>query len=1270
VKKLAFIALILTLFAPNSWASHVLGGEITYKHVVDKKYDVTLVVYRNCNECLLDGQGGGASTKNCNKPSLEMRLSSNGTCSGNAIGLIPITRIGIHKILPSCESTITKCEDNSNFAYGIEAHTYIARIDFAKYNKYNSCGFDLFLRATDRSSEISNVSIGANAKFYNYTYIFPWVNHNSPQLNENPQLLLLSNKTFTTNILKSSETDSISITSEAPMEGKDVYSKYNTNYSKETPLMVWCPSGNCSPDRRTIPLKGFYMDDLGNIAFTPTKSSENALVVYQIEKWRKIKGKMTKLSTVRRDVQHMVISGKNNSPVFADTTEKHFACIGAELCKDIKAYDAHSFSGGRPLPSDTVKFSWTTDLPNAAIKSVSTDAAPYYKLQVCWTPTKSDFRDEPYFIRIDIQDDACPVNARASKIITIQTRKNPEIDPIVELLNCGFIGVNSKLNTTSYTTEQWLLRNSNKQLIASSNKGLDTLQAKTGGAHYFEYKATDKFGCKSEFRNEFVLIEDFVNPRLVEPIIPFEVCDGEDFTVQLVQINGSDDLTAKWLLGMNVIGELLTLKHSASLAMNNDALSVDVSRIQDNLKCLYSVDVDIKVKAPPKIHFWDNKNTCFGDLPIDLNIDVEPKGGSWYSVENLINLQNQFITDKWPINSKGGSYSVRYSLLDPESGCTGTKNSTIHVHPIPDIQVEDVTICRLNGHYSLTSSLTTQEADLTYSWFSVDNSVGIFDGDKIDLASMNSGNYHFECRAESATGCINSIKFTITILHTAKIEYNETRSVCGTNGTMSLDELLDISPKGGSWFDNDLQEYIKDGLVPADFCGELNVNYTYNQEGCFDSKNITVDIICRPKIEITTPNKICKNIIEFKPTATPPGGLWSGTDVRNGNIVLPQNLTEFELVYTYNHNGCSFEETTIIELTEAPEVHISNVPVAICEGEIFTVNEPIGTSKNWLLFRSGLPFPGVKVIPTNEEIDKGKVSLELRAEGEGLCNTFVENYEILIHPSPSIDLSGIQKGCVPYDLKFSPNFANSRIDPKGVSVVWNFNDPNSSKNTSTNLLAKHRYDESGSYTLSVKLLSDKGCSFEKDATGFVEVFEKPTAYFTSTPNNTLSITDPIMQFSNRSSCKDEMRYIWDFGTDNPDNISYKKDPTYEFPKDTGSFTITLTAISDKQCFSSFSKDIYINPDIRLFIPTGFTPNGRGPSESDVFGVTGINVKNYSIVIWNRWGQIVFQSQDIHEIWDGKYGGKFCQPSVFGYKILAKSSSEQDYIFTGFINLLR
>lgn len=1270
MKKLVFIALLLPLFALNSYASHIVGGEITYKHVEDDKYEVQLVVYRDCSECLLDGAGGGSSTKNCNKPTLELRVSSEGSCTGDAIGLVPITRYQIRKILPVCESTITKCEDNSNWEFGVEAHYYRTTIDFSKYTKYKSCGFELYMRATDRSTEITNLSVGSNAKFYNYSYIYPWVDHNSPQLSENPQMLVSCLKSYTHNILSSTETDSISITSEVPMEGRNVYSKFNVGYSKAQPLRVECREKNCTPNRRSHPINGFYLDNEGNVAFTAKHCSENAIIVYQIEKWRKVNNSYVKLSTVRRDLQHIVVPNQNNTPAFADTSELFSTCIGNEFCKEFEAYDAQTFVGGNPQPPDTVKFTWTTNIPDANIKVVKMDRAPYNKLKVCWTPDETDYRDEPYYLRIVIKDNACPLNASASKVIKIQTRKNPEIAPLVKLLNCGHILTNSNLNKKAYTTEQWLMRDENDGLVASSSQGLDTLVTSKAGKLRFEYKATDEFGCSSSYTKEMVVLRDFVSPELIQPIIPIEVCDKDNFSVEAVPLDPRWSLRATWFLGSTQIGEGLKLNYEADEIMNTAPMTVRVSRIMDGVVCSSVYNVPIKVKTPPAISLWDNYETCYGDDPVDLTTMVSPLGGIWHSDENLIDIEQKLHTNKFPVTSKGGTFEIQYSLYDDHTTCTAVKDATVTIYPLPESQLEDVTICRLSGKYNLEDALLEVVQDYTYSWKSTDGKVTIVDDSYIELTSLAAGSYHFECTIEAETGCKTTGTFTVTLLNTAEISFTKIGSVCKPDNDIDLNELLNVTPRGGIWYDNDLNEVIADGKIAASFCGNVNVNYTYDSEGCYDSKNTSFEIICKPKIEITTPDKICKNVLEFVPTATPIGGVWSGAVVRQNKVQVPLDLDEFDLIYSYNHNGCVFDESKKISLTEAPTASIPNLPDAICEGESILVNSPISNVTNWSIDRNNLPWNGTQLVPTQDEIDNCLVKLSVRAMGDGLCNVFEQEYEIAIHASPEIDLTEKMNGCEPYSLDFTPKFLNAKVDASDVDVTWNFNDPYSNRNSSDKLNAKHTYDQAGDYDLGVSLTTDEGCTFETIAQGFVQVHEKPVASFSSTPDDVLSIHDPVMQFYDRSTCKDEMRYIWDFGTNNSAHKSFKKNPAFEFPKDTGSFTVKLTVISEHQCISEFTKDIYINPDIRLFVPTAFTPNQKGPIETEVFKVSGVNVKTYSITVWNRWGQIVFQSTDINEVWDGKYGGKYCQPGAFGYKVLVTSESEQDYIFTGVVNLLR
>lgn len=1270
MKRIVLIALLLPLFALQTKASHILGGEITYKHISSNKYQINLVVYRDCNECLLDGAGGGSSTKNCNKPSLEMKVSSLGTCSGDEIGLIPITRSKIEKILPVCEGVITKCEDNSNYAFGIEAHYYTTIIDFSKYSKYQDCGFELFLRATDRSNEITNLNVGSNAKFYNYTYIYPWEVHNSPQLASKPQMLLSGNKTFSENLLASTENDSISITSEAPMESRTVLSKFKATYSKATPLKVYCSSGDCTPNRRTLPRNGFYLDNKGNVAFTPNNYSENAIVVYQIEKWREINGTMVKISTVRRDIQYIVLPSQNNTPAFADTAESYSVCLGTDFCVKINALDAQAFVGGVPQAPDTVRFTWTTDLKNATIKMVPINQAPYYRLDVCWSPVKKDYKETPYFLRVELKDNACPLNSKVSKVYSFYTKKNPETTPSVRMLQCGHIEVKSNIKKSGYTNEQWLMRDKSGKMVASSSNGFDTLHISTFAEHTLDYNATDMFGCRSDFHKDMIILRNFVEPELVQPIIPVKICEGQALNIELVPQEQTYQLTAKWFLGKTLIGEGLSLKEVASLDMNSKPLTVRIERKVQGIVCNQTKTININVVASPVIKLWDTKTLCYGDRDLDLNAEVRPKLGQWFNRENLIDINGNFQLSKYPITPEGGSYDISYTVIDRNTGCRTVKESEIVVAPQPKVDIQDLTVCTPEGKLNLEEALVDPDPKYTFEWESTDGKVGIVENNFIDLSKLQSGNYNFNCIVTSEHGCENEAGFTIKILPSAKISFTDIGSICTTRDEIDLNTLLSVSPLGGVWTNTDINIPIVDGKVSKDYCGKLNLNYTYDQQGCFDSKNTSFEIICKPDIKITTPEFVCKNIELFEPTANPVGGEWSGVAMRGPNVIVPKNQDEITLVYAYNHNGCVFTEEKTVTLTDAPTAHIPNLPSAICEGDKILINSPISNVADWSLDRDGIPWNGTQLEPTADEVERGTINLSVRANGEGLCKEFERSYSIIINPKPEIDLSELQSGCEPYDFEFVPVFLNDKIDPSSVDITWTFNDPHSGNKTSKNLTAKHKYSFSGSYDLGVKLTTSEGCAFETNASSFVNVYEKPTAFFTTTPSDVISIHDPVMQFNNQSSCADEMRYIWDFGTNNPAHKSYKENPAFEFPKDTGSFTITLTTISEHQCISEFTKDIYINPDIRIFVPTAFSPNQKGPPETEYFSVSGVNVKRYQITVWNRWGQIVYQSTDIDEVWDGKYSNRYCQSGAFGYKILATSESDQEYIFTGVINLLR
>ncbi|NNJ56505.1 MAG: hypothetical protein HKP14_10245, partial [Bacteroidia bacterium] len=145
-------AILSLLFAFTASASHLVGGEITYKYVANNSYEVLVTLYRDCMDSKLGGTGGGSSTSNsADLEEVYLRTISS-TCGNTSVGKITLTKLGYTDITAICNTASSKCETNSNYGYGIEAHYYKGLVDFDNYSQYNGCSFQIFFDKAERSN--------------------------------------------------------------------------------------------------------------------------------------------------------------------------------------------------------------------------------------------------------------------------------------------------------------------------------------------------------------------------------------------------------------------------------------------------------------------------------------------------------------------------------------------------------------------------------------------------------------------------------------------------------------------------------------------------------------------------------------------------------------------------------------------------------------------------------------------------------------------------------------------------------------------------------------------------------------------------------------------------------------------------------------------------------------------------------------------------------------------------------------------------------------
>jgi gliding motility-associated-like protein len=175
----------------------------------------------------------------------------------------------------------------------------------------------------------------------------------------------------------------------------------------------------------------------------------------------------------------------------------------------------------------------------------------------------------------------------------------------------------------------------------------------------------------------------------------------------------------------------------------------------------------------------------------------------------------------------------------------------------------------------------------------------------------------------------------------------------------------------------------------------------------------------------------------------------------------------------------------------------------------------------------------------------------------------------------------------------------------------------------------------------------------------VAVLPMPTADFDFSP------VDPVpntpVQFRNRSSSA--LSYEWNFGDGTG---SMEVNPSHLF-KRTGSFEVCLVA-RNESCEDTICKAVAADVQIAVGVPTAFTPDGNGIN--DILFIRGSGIETVNLVIFNRWGQKVFESNSLSQGWDGRFHGKMQEIDLYAYVLRATFLDGTSVLKKGNINLLR
>jgi gliding motility-associated-like protein len=292
---------------------------------------------------------------------------------------------------------------------------------------------------------------------------------------------------------------------------------------------------------------------------------------------------------------------------------------------------------------------------------------------------------------------------------------------------------------------------------------------------------------------------------------------------------------------------------------------------------------------------------------------------------------------------------------------------------------------------------------------------------------------------------------------------------------------------------------------------------------------------------------------------------------------------------------------------------------------------------------------------THQYPGPGTYNAKLILTDTNYCNA-PDTFPLTLRVSPNVvaRFETPLSGCAPYLAVFN----NTSLG--GTDFLWTFHDGTTTNEVSPSKL----YATPGTYSVKLVAFDANTCNLVDSTSTTITVSGKPTAAFTFSPNPPQE--NIITTFTNQSL--NAVRYHWDFG-DGVTLQANSKDTTVKHQyKKTGTYTACLVAINEFNCTDTVCEQVPIIINALLDVVNAFTPNSDGVNDRAV--VIGYGIEKMTFRIYNRWGQLVYESNDPDQGWNGKYKGKDQPMDAYGYTLEAFMFDGARIQKSGSITLIR
>jgi gliding motility-associated-like protein len=355
------------------------------------------------------------------------------------------------------------------------------------------------------------------------------------------------------------------------------------------------------------------------------------------------------------------------------------------------------------------------------------------------------------------------------------------------------------------------------------------------------------------------------------------------------------------------------------------------------------------------------------------------------------------------------------------------------------------------------------------------------------------------------------------------------------------------------------------------------------------------------------------------------------------------------MVIAIDSNSCNIRDTVYLHIrvrTNKANLNLNINKLAPCQSlsyEYFNNSTPpagqnfTNNSFLWDFGDGSAPMPAGLAPVTHSYASPGTYTVKLIMVDTNFCN-YPDSLATMLRVAPLVKamFTTPDTGCAPYLAAFN----NTSL--AGQQFYWDFGDGTTD---SADFNPTHFYPNVGDYTVTLIAVDSNTCNKTDTYKYTIHVYSKPKAGFTEGPIPPL-VNKPSIFYNSSTGAT---HFVWLFG-DGDSTLKSSMDTVMHQYEKTATFQACLIAINQYGCTDTACQPVQtlINP--LLDVPNAFTPGRFG--QNSIIKVQGFGIASMTFRIYNRWGQVVFESNNPNFGWDGTFKGVPQPMDVYAYTLEA------------------